>query len=223
MSAEGTTRPFPIILSAPSGVGKTTVANEMLKQDPRLRFSVSLTTRPRREGEIDDGDYRFVNATEFERAKDADELAEWAVVHGHLYGTPRAEIAAALAEGFYVLLDVDVQGGVQLMRAYPDAVSIFLLPPSHAVLEERLQGRGTESPEAIQARVDAAMNEIDCVADYQYVIVNEEVQRTVEVFASIIRAEEHRRARRDSLHEWIGSRFPDRGRVDAICGSGGNR
>ena len=222
MSVGATPRPFPIILSAPSGAGKTTVANEILKQEPRLRFSVSLTTRPRREGEVDEGDYRFVDATEFERARDADELAEWALVHGHLYGTPRSEIAAALADGFHVLLDVDVQGGGQLMCAYSDAVSVFLLPPSHAALEERLQGRGTESPEAIQERVGEAINEIDCVADYQYVIVNHEVKRTVEVFGSIIRAEEHRRARRDNLQEWIDGRFPDRGRVDAICGSGGN-
>lgn len=203
-------RPFPIVLSAPSGSGKTTVANEIFKRFPYIRFAVSLTTRARREGEVDGSDYRFVDETEFGRARDAGELAEWATVHGRWYGTPRAEIERALEEGCHVLLDVDVQGGASLLDAYPDAVSIFLLPPSHAAMEARLQGRGTETDASITGRLAEALHELDCVSQYEYVIVNRELDKTVEVFARIIHAEEHRRARRPNLGDWLDVHFPDR-------------
>ena len=205
-----TTRPFPIVFSAPSGAGKTSVAKEIFQRLPYIRFAVSLTTRPRRKGEIDGADYRFVKEEEFERARSAGELAEWAVVHGKLYGTPRAEIDRALADGNHVLLDVDVQGGEALMRAYPDAVSIFLLPPSHAAMEARLRGRGTEPPAAIESRLMEAMKELESVAHYQYVIVNRELDRTVEVFARIVHAEENRRERKENLGSWLEVHFPQR-------------
>lgn len=204
------TRPFPIILSAPSGAGKTTVANEIFKRLPYIRFAVSLTTRERREGELDDSDYRFVTGPEFERARHEGELAEWAVVHGNLYGTPKSEINEALDDGYHVLLDVDVQGGASLMEAYPDAVTIFLLPPSHKAMEARLKGRGTESVEAIRERSAEALREVDEVGRYEYVIVNRELEKTVEVFARIIHAEEHRRVRRENLEEWLEVHFPRR-------------
>lgn len=210
------TRPFPIVLSAPSGAGKTTVASEIFKRFPYIRFAVSLTTRERREGEIDGSDYRFVGEAEFERARAEGELAEWAEVHGHLYGTPREEIERALEEGYHVLLDVDVQGGASLMAAYPDAVSIFLLPPSHAAMEARLKGRGTESAEAIRVRLAEALRELENVEEYEYVIVNRELERTVEVFARIIHAEEHRRTRRENLGEWLEVHFPQVGRLRPI-------
>lgn len=208
-----TTRPFPIVLSAPSGAGKTTVAREIFKQFPYIRFAVSMTTRDRRWGESEDADYRFVSQQEFERARTAGELAEWAVVHGHLYGTPRVEIENALEEGYHVLLDVDVQGGEALMNAYPDAVSIFLLPPSYAAMEARLKGRGTESTEAIDGRLVEALREIDKVQHYEYVIVNRELEKTVEVFARIIRAEEHRRVRKQNLETWLDTHFAARRRL----------
>lgn len=209
------TRPFPIVLSAPSGSGKTSVSSEIFKRFPYIRFAVSLTTRSRREGEVDGRDYRFVDEPSFVRAREAGELAEWATVHGRLYGTPRAEVDRALEEGYHVLLDVDVQGGASLLAAYPEAVSIFLLPPSHGAMEARLRNRGTESGAAISRRLAEALNELDSVSQYEYVIVNRELDKTVEVFSRIIHAEEHRRARRENLDEWIDVHFPERTRAAA--------
>ncbi len=215
------TRPFPIVLSAPSGAGKTTVANEIFKRFPYIRFAVSLTTRGRRDGESDGADYRFVDEAEFERSREAGELAEWAVVHGNMYGTPRAEIDGSVEDGYHVLLDVDVQGGKSLMAAYPDAVSIFLLPPSHAAMEARLRGRGTENDDSIAVRLDEALREIEEVERYEYVIVNRELERTVEVFSRIIHAEEHRRSRRENLDEWLDVHFSGREAPEASIGRGG--
>ncbi|HET7693108.1 MAG TPA: guanylate kinase [Gemmatimonadota bacterium] len=213
------TRPFPIILSAPSGAGKTSVSNEIFQRFPYLRFAVSLTTRARRDGEVDGVDYRFVDERTFVESRDAGELAEWAVVHGRLYGTPRAEVDKALAGGYHVLLDVDVQGGTSLMEAYPGAVSIFLLPPSHGAMEARLRARGTDSEAAIAARLAEALKELECVSQYEYVIVNRELDKTVEVFSRIIHAEEHRRVRRENLEEWIDVHFPSRGAARTIGAS----
>ncbi|HUP18933.1 MAG TPA: guanylate kinase [Gemmatimonadota bacterium] len=217
------TRPFPIVLSAPSGAGKTSVANEIFERLPYIRFAVSLTTRARREGEVDGADYRFVDEAEFERARGDGELAEWAVVHGNLYGTPRAEIDRALEDGYHVLLDVDVQGGTSLMRAYPGAVSIFLLPPSHAAMEARLRGRGTDSAEVIDGRMEEALRELESVEQYEYVIVNRELEKTVEVFSSIIHAEERRRVRLDTLGEWLEVHFPRRAAPGISTTEGGIR
>lgn len=204
------TRPFPIVLSAPSGSGKTSVSGEIFKRFPYIRFAVSLTTRPRRDGEVDGRDYRFVDEETFTRARDAGELAEWATVHGRFYGTPREEVDRALEDGYHVLLDVDVQGGASLLAAYPEAVSIFLLPPSHGAMEARLRNRGTETGEAISRRLAEALKELDSVSQYEYVIVNRELDKTVEVFSRIIHAEEHRRTRRENLDEWIEVHFPER-------------
>ena len=213
------TRPFPIILSAPSGAGKTSVSNEIFQRFPYLRFAVSLTTRAPRNGEVDGVDYRFVDERTFSDARDAGELAEWAEVHGRLYGTPKAEVDKALADGYHVLLDVDVQGGASLMRAYPGAVSIFLLPPSHGAMEARLKARGTDSADAIAGRLAQALKELECVSQYEYVIVNRELDKTVEVFSRIIHAEEHRRIRRENLEEWIDVHFPTRGAAKTIGAS----
>lgn len=215
------TRSFPIVLSAPSGAGKTTVANEIFKRFPYIRFAVSITTRERRDGEVDASDYRFVTEEEFERVRAAGELAEWARVHGNLYGTPKSEIDGALDEGYHVLLDVDVQGGASLMEMYEDAVSIFLLPPSHGAMEARLKGRGTDTREVIEARLQEAIRELQCVEQYQYVIVNRELDKTVETFSRIIHAEETRRQRRENLQEWLDVHFPERVRQRATINQGG--
>jgi guanylate kinase len=213
------TRPFPIILSAPSGAGKTTVSNAIFQRFPYIRFAVSLTTRARRDGEVDGVDYRFVDEDAFAAARDAGELVEWAQVHGRLYGTPKAEVDRALADGYHVLLDVDVQGGASLLAAYPAAVSIFLLPPSHGAMEARLKARGTDSEEAISGRLTRALQELECVSQYDYVIVNRELDKTVEVFSRIIHAEEHRRVRRENLAEWIDVHFPGRDPAEVIRAS----
>jgi guanylate kinase len=207
--------PFPIVLSAPSGAGKTTIVHEIFERFPAIRFSVSLTTRERREGEVEGRDYRFLTEAEFSQARDSGELAEWAVVHGDLYGTPRDDIDRSLEGGHLVLLDVDVQGGESLMDAYPHAVSIFLLPPSLEVLEERLRGRGTETTEAIDRRLTNALEEIEYAEQYEYVIVNREIDETAEVVAQIIRAEEHRRSRKKSLGQWLELHFRGRRSVEA--------
>jgi guanylate kinase len=186
------------------------VSNEIFKRFPYIRFAVSLTTRPIRDGEVDGADYHFVDARTFARARDSSDLVEWATVHDRLYGTPRAEVEGALQEGYHVLLDVDVQGGASLMSVYPEAVSIFLLPPSFGAMEARLRGRGTESEEAIERRLVEALKELDCVSQYEYVIVNRELDKTVEVFSRIIHAEEHHRTRRENLEEWIDVHFPNR-------------
>ena len=204
------TRPFPIVLSAPSGSGKTSVSQEIFKRFPYIRFAVSLTTRAQRDGEVDGRDYRFVDEAGFGRARAAGELAEWASVHGSLYGTPKAEIERSLEDGYHVLLDVDVQGGTALLASYPQAVSIFLLPPSHGAMEARLRKRGTESGAGITRRLAEALNELDSVTQYEYVIVNRELDKTVEVFSRIIHAEEHRRIRRENLDGWIDVHFPER-------------
>lgn len=192
------------------------MSGEIFKRFPYIRFAVSLTTRPRRDGEVDGRDYRFVDEESFARARDAGELAEWATVHGRLYGTPREEVDRALEDGYHVLLDVDVQGGASLLAAYPEAVSIFLLPPSHGAMEARLRHRGTETGEAISRRLAEALKELDSVSQYEYVIVNRELDKTVEVFSRIIHAEEHRRTRRENLDEWIEVHFPDRARAKAV-------
>lgn len=215
------TRPFPIVLSAPSGAGKTTVANEIFKRFPYIRFAVSITTRERRDGEVDASDYRFVTEEDFEQIRAAGELAEWARVHGNLYGTPKNEINGALDEGYHVLLDVDVQGGTSLMEIYAEAVSIFLLPPSHGAMEARLKGRGTDTQEVIDARLEEAIRELQCVEQYEYVIVNRELDKTVETFSRIIHAEETRRQRRENLDEWLDVHFPERVRQRAAINPGG--
>lgn len=206
---EPSVRAFPIVLSAPSGAGKTTVANEIFSRFPAIRFSVSLTTRPRRPQEIEGDDYHFVDEETFLKARDGGELAEWAVVHDHLYGTPRAEIESALTDGNHILLDVDVQGGEALIDAYPSAVSIFLLPPSFEIMEQRLRARGTDTEESIARRLAVAIKEIASVRRYQYVIVNRNLDHTVDVLCGIIRSEEHRRTRVESLDQWITERFPE--------------
>lgn len=191
--------PFPLILSAPSGGGKTTMARELLKRRSDLCYSVSATTRPIRAGEVDGRDYHFLSREEFTERVDRGDFAEWADVHGHLYGTLRTEVMHALSSGRHVVMDIDVQGAEQFASAFPDSVLVFLLPPSAAVLVERLAGRGTEAPEALRTRLTTAMRELDAVPMYHYVVVNDDLEAAVARLSAIIDAESTRRTRTQDL------------------------
>lgn len=167
-----------IIISAPSGTGKTSVIRHLLKRHPRMIHSVSWTTRPRRSGEVDGKDYRFITEAEFKQGTREGRFAERAVVHNTCYGTPMAPLEAWLKEGKDVLLDLDVQGGMNLKRKYPDrSVSIFLLPPSEAELERRLLARQTDTQEAQQLRLKNAKEEMTFKDRYDHQVVNADLQQ----------------------------------------------
>jgi guanylate kinase len=183
------------ILSAPSGAGKTTISTAALKAISGLEMSISLTTRAPRSGEVEGKDYAFVSREEFGRRRDAGLLAEWAEVHGSLYGTPREPIDRAIAEGRDMLLDIDVQGAEQMKRGYAEAVAVFVLPPSVAELERRLRGRGTDSEEVILRRLERAKAEMEQYRSYDFYVVNRDVRESVRLFAAIVDAERHRVSR----------------------------
>ena len=183
------------ILSAPSGAGKTTISTAALQTIPQLHMSISLTTRAPRANEVDGRDYSFVSKEEFERRRDGGELAEWAEVHGSLYGTPRPPIENAIAAGRDMVLDIDVQGAEQMKRRYREAVAVFVLPPSEAELERRLRGRGTDSDEGIRRRLERAKAEMEHYRSYDYYLVNHDVEESVRLFAAIVAAERVRVSR----------------------------
>ena len=191
--------PFPIILSSPSGGGKTTIAHKLLAMRADVGYSVSCTTRPPRQGEIDGRDYHFLSLEKFKRGKAAREFAESAEVHGHLYGTLRAEVDRVLSSGRHVIMDIDVQGTKQFARAFPDSVLIFILPPSAEVLVERLKARGTEDPKSLIRRFKSAKAELKAIDLYPYVIVNDEIDSAVAAVSSIIEAEGLKRSRNGAL------------------------
>jgi guanylate kinase len=183
------------VVSAPSGAGKTTLCREMRLRLPDLAYSVSVTTRAPRPGEINGSDFTFVNETEFKAMLDRGELAEWASVHNNLYGTPAAPMEAALREGRDVLLDIDTQGAAQLRARYPEAVLIFIVAPSMAELEQRLRERRSDPGSAIATRLARARHEVALWRRYDYLIVNRDVKEAMEQLSSIILAERSRVAR----------------------------
>jgi guanylate kinase len=181
--------PFPIILSAPSGGGKTTIARELLRRRSDVGYSISCTTRAPRPGETPGADYHFLTRDEFLRRRRAGEFAESAEVHGNLYGTLRSEIAGVLARGKHVVMDIDVQGARQIREAFPRVVTVFVLPPSGEVLLDRLRARKTESPEQLVARLHSALQELRAVDEYEYVVVNDDLEHAVQRVEAILDAE----------------------------------
>lgn len=187
--------PFPIILSSPSGVGKTTIARMLLAGRTDIGYSVSCTTRSPRTGEVDGRDYHFLSAEEFTTRSAAGDFAEWAEVHGNLYGTLKSEVTRVFGTGRHVVMDIDVQGARQLVAAFPESVLVFLLPPSAETLLGRLTGRNTEARDAVLRRLTGARDELAAVGNYQYVVVNDDLERAYAQVASIVDAETVRHGR----------------------------
>jgi guanylate kinase len=184
-----------IVVSAPSGTGKSTILGRVLRELGGIRFSVSHTTRPRRDTEQHGREYHFVSEAAFEEHRARGDFLESAEVYGHRYGTSRAELLRAETEGVDLLLDVDVQGAHQVRRKLEDAVSVFILPPSWTDLERRLRGRGQDDLAAITRRLDAAREEIRHYYTYDYVLVNDDLDACVEDLKSVIRAARRRTSR----------------------------
>ena len=195
-SISSTRRGILFIVSAPSGAGKTTLIKKLLKIFPEIALSVSCTTRSQRPGERTGRDYHFVSEKRFAAVRARRGFAEWARVHGALYGTPRAPLERAMRRGRDMLLDIDVQGARKIKRLYPDAVSIFVMPPSWRVLEERLAGRGTDGRGTIRRRLENARREIREIVRYDYVVVNSDLAAAVESAKAIVTAERQRVSRR---------------------------
>jgi len=197
-------RGLMLVLSSPSGAGKTTLSRKLLEVDPGVELSVSVTTRKQRPGEIDGRDYHFIDAARFDAMVKGGELLEWAQVFGHRYGTPRAPVEAALASGHDVLFDIDWQGTQQLRGAFgTDLVRIFVLPPSMQELERRLRSRGTDSEEVIDSRMRRAASEIGHWGEYDYVLINEDMDECLQEVRTIIEAERLRRDRRPYLFDFV--------------------
>ena len=193
-------RGLMLILSSPSGAGKTTIARRLLAEDGQICLSVSATTRPIREGEVDGVHYHFVDRAEFERMVAADEFYEWATVFGHCYGTPKARIRSGLKTGQDYLFDIDWQGTQQLyQKDQQDVVRVFILPPSLPELRRRLIGRGTDSSEVIESRMARAQAEISHWDGYDYVVVNDDIDACFAKVQQILAAERMKRARQTGL------------------------
>jgi guanylate kinase len=183
------------VISAPSGAGKTTLCRRLLRGDPRLQFSVSHTTRPRRPGERHGRDYWFVGAAEFDRLRRRGEFVEWAIVNGITYGTSARMLRRAAARGRDLVLDIDTQGAANIRRRFPDAVLIFILPPGPVALRRRLAGRGTEGAVMLARRLRLARREVGRAGRYDYLVVNERVGDALRDLRAIVAAERCRRSR----------------------------
>jgi len=197
-------RGLMLVLSSPSGAGKSTIARNLLETDGGLELSVSVTTRARRASEIDGVHYHFITPRDFERMRDSDDLLESAEVHGNFYGSPRDPVEQAMADGRDILFDIDWQGAHQLaekMRA--DVVSIFVLPPTMAELKARLHRRAEDDEATIQKRLTNAATEIEQWRTYDYVIVNDDLDRAFDNVRAIVKAERLRRDRRPGLFDFV--------------------
>jgi guanylate kinase len=193
-----------LVLSSPSGAGKTTLARRLLDNEPGVAMSVSYTTRKRRKGESDGKDYHFVDHDTFTKMRDQDEFLEWAVVFDNYYGTARKPVEQALARGQDVLFDVDWQGAKSLRdEAAADVVTVFILPPSGNALEQRLNERAQDPPEVVHARMRGASNEIQHWADYDYIVINHDLEQSLASIRAILAAERLRRSRLTGLKDFV--------------------
>ena len=199
-----TRRGLMLVLSSPSGAGKTTISRRLLEAERDLVLSVSATTRPRRPGEVDGRDYFFVDPTEFNLMVNRGQLLEHAKVFGNYYGTPRRPVEDALAAGRDVLFDIDWQGTQQLQDSAPrDLVSVFILPPSTRELERRLRARAQDSAEVVAARMAKAADEISHYPEYQYIILNDDLERSTSAVRAILAAERLKRERQVGLPDFV--------------------
>jgi guanylate kinase len=197
-------RGLMLVLSSPSGAGKTTLSRRLLASDSDVELSISVTTRKQRPGEVDGRDYHFVDSARFEAMAGNGELLEWAWVFGHRYGTPRAPVESALAQGRDVLFDIDWQGTQQLSeKAGRDLVSIFVLPPSIPDLERRLRARAQDSDDVIHARMAKAADEMSHWAEYDYVVINRDIDRAFQDVCAILAAERLKRVRQTGLSDFV--------------------
>jgi guanylate kinase len=190
---------FVVVVSGPSGAGKSSFVKTLLEKGPDFEYSVSATTRPRRQHETDGRDYFFLTQDEFQRRVEAGEFVEYAMVHGEWYGTLRSQIEAAMKRGKNVLLDIDVQGGQAVRRVYPDGVFIFILPPTMEALEARLRHRATDPEDRIRLRLENARREIPMVREYGYSIVNDDIEEASRRAVAIVWAERSRTERREPI------------------------
>ncbi|GGD82122.1 MULTISPECIES: guanylate kinase [Rhizobium] len=197
-------RGLMLVISSPSGAGKSTIARTLLGIDKNIGLSVSVTTRPRRPSEVEGVHYHFKSVREFERLRDSDALLEWAEVHGNFYGTPREPVEQAMAEGRDMLFDIDWQGAQQLQeKMSADVVSIFVLPPTMTELQSRLHRRAEDSEEVIQTRLANSRAEIAHWREYDYVIVNDDLDTAFDAVQSIVKAERLRRDRRHGMFDFV--------------------
>ena len=184
-----------LVVSGPSGTGKGTLCERLLRSDPTIMFGVSATTRKPREGEIDGVHYHFIDEERFDKMLAEKAFLEYATVHGHRYGTPKDQVERAIEEGRNILLDIDPQGALSVMSAMPETVSIFILPPSYSALRERLHTRNTDDPDEILKRLSNAYGEVRLLKHYTYALVNDQLDQAFGMLSAIIMAEKHRTTR----------------------------
>ena len=209
-----TRRGVMLVIASPSGAGKSSISRALFAQDPNIRLSVSVTTRARRTDEIDGTHYHFIDVPAFEKMRDSDDLLEWAEVHGNYYGTPRSKVEERLSTGKDILFDIDYQGTLQLYeKCRGDMVTVFILPPSIAELRARLERRAQDSMGTIEKRLRNARTEMEHYSEYDYVLVNEDLEQSVQMVRSILASARLHRSRQTTLDSFVEEL---KGQIDAL-------